>query len=509
MPLGPLLAGKFRPCGNPSGQLERYSPADPGDFIGVFPFAASDVDDAVNAATTVARRWPRSRPHHRVATLRRLEASLRRRASELIVTMTRETGRPQWECTREVNGLSSRIQLTLETMGALGERLDPVVSGGVRSEPFGVVAILGPAMLPLATSHQHIVAAVAAGNAFVWKPSPLVPATAQLYAEALHDAGVDAANVVVGDDAVGAALAAHRGVDCVVFTGTMANGLRLREQGAQRLDQKQIFHVGARNPAVVIGRVAVELAAYEVVTSAFITAGQRCTALSHVYVERSLLDEFISNVVRVVGSISVGAPSAGSFYGPLLSPERLQRVEAVLATASRAGAETLIKGQRLDLEGCYLGPSVHLVEHKRGPRLVAPAVASEAPAPYLTEELFGPDLAIHPVDSLDSAVRACNAEPSLCAALFSDDSASWERFSRDVRSGNLLWNLGSHSVSGRLPFGGTSLGGQGERSGASAIMALRREVSFQERRADHVDLWPGTGAPMAGAEGEEDDFGRE
>ncbi len=486
-----LAGGKFISSGKPRGELEIRSPADPDDVIGVFPYGEDDIDTAVAAAAAATRRWGNWRLEQRSNALRSFDEELRARSKDLIARMERETGRPHWECSREVHGLSHRLEYTLAGAAvALKERADRVSSGLVRSRPLGVVAVIGPAMFPLATSHQHIIAAIAAGNTVVWKPSPLCAATAQLYAEALcaSDLPAGVANVAQGSDEVGADLVAHTDVDCVVFTGSTGNGTRVREQTAARMTQKQILHLGAKNAAVVAADCVLELAAYEIATSAFMSAGQRCTAISRVFVHEQVLDDFIAQVRAICAAFRIGPPGgeAGkqAFYGPMLGRDRLERFQAALDAAPEQGAAPLLRGAVVDRPGYFVEPSLHLVEEVH------------SGSPYQDEELFGPDLAIHPVSGLDEAIRLCNDSPyGLCCALFTEDNRFWKRFTREVRVGTVLLNVGTHSISGRLPFGGIKASGQGGRSGADAILALRREISVQERRSELVDIWPGTRSP--------------
>lgn len=486
---GVLLAGgRFIPCRDPRGQIESRSPSDPDDVIGVFPYGVEDVAIAATAASDAAAEWTRMRLDERAVALRSFDEEIRARSATLIGTMERETGRPHWECSREVLGLSYRLDHTLSVAStALDERVDRVSAGRVSSRPLGVVAVIGPAMFPLATSHQHLMAALAAGNTVVWKPSPLCTATAQLYAEALCASHLPPGviNVIAGGGDVGAELMARPEVACVVLTGSVQTGRAARERPTDRLGQKQIYHLGAKNAAVVLANSTLELAAYEIATSAFMSAGQRCTSISRVFVEREVVDEFIGTLLPICESFQIGPPGTQSFFGPMLSRERRDRFLAVLDAAPKDGATAIMRESvPVDMPGYFVRPSVHLVE------------GAHSGGVYQDEELFGPDLAVHPVSGLDEAIRLCNdSHYGLCCNLFTEDSRMWERFTREVEVGTVLLNMGTHSVSGRLPFGGVKASGHGGRAGADAILALRREISIQERRSDVVDIWPGTSSP--------------
>jgi acyl-CoA reductase-like NAD-dependent aldehyde dehydrogenase len=247
---------------------------------------------------------------------------------------------------------------------------------------------------------------------------------------------------------------------------------------------RQILHLGAKNSAVVTRHAMLELACYEIATSAFMSGGQRCSSLSRVFVDAAICDEFVALLVDVIGGFAVGPPGERPFFGPMLTAERLERFTAAIAAAEANGAEAVVEGDRLDHPGYFVGPSVHVV-----------APASDAD-PYQDTEHFGPDLAIHPVANLAAAIRASNrSRYGLCSVLFSDDLDEWDRYAAGIEVGVALHNVGTHSISGRLPYGGIKASGQGGRGGVAAIRAMRRQLALQQRDSDVVDLWPGTTRP--------------
>jgi acyl-CoA reductase-like NAD-dependent aldehyde dehydrogenase len=115
---------------------------------------------------------------------------------------------------------------------------------------------------------------------------------------------------------------------------------------------------------------------------------------------------------------------------------------------------------------------------------------------YQQQELLGPDLAIYPVVDIDDALQLADAGPyGLCASLFSESPQRWRRFWQEVRAGSLLWNRGTASPSGRMPFGGARASGGGLLGGADAMTALRREVSLLGRTSEVIERLPGTDLP--------------
>jgi succinylglutamic semialdehyde dehydrogenase len=482
---GSFIAGRWRlpAAAGPFRVLESRSPADPEDVVGAFPYAEADVHEAVVAASRATRAFSALGVGQRVDLLRRFAEQLVSMSDELCLCLQREMGRPPWECRRETEGLLLRTRQTLSAADLLSDWGGTGLPGRVISRPLGAVAILGPAMLPLSTSHTHIAAALLAGNGVVWKPSPLCPATSQLYAEAWARCAPPSGvfNLVQGDDDTGALLGSHPALDGVVFTGTTAHGVALRRALCDRIELPLVLHLSAKNAAVVLQDADLQLAAYEIATGAFQSAGQRCTAISRALIHHEAMDEFLAHLLPICDSLRVGSPEDAPFMGPMLSEARLVRFQAVRAAAESAGAEVVLPGERLDRPGCFLSPSVHLIK-RRLPE-----------EPYQRDEHFGPDLALYPIRDFEDALPILDENPyGLCASLFTKNPSSWRRFCEEVRCGAVFWNRNSNAPSGRLPFGGIKHSGAGGRGGADAILSLRREVSVLTRHSEAVDVLPGT-----------------
>ena len=312
-----------------------------------------------------------------------------------------------------------------------------------RFRPVGVLAVLGPFNFPVHLPNGHVLPALACGNAVVLKPSDVAPHAAEVYARCLEQAGVPRGvfNLVQGGPAVGAALSAHRDVDGVLFTGSWAVGQAIQKAS---LGQTKLLalEMGGKNAAIVLADADPEKAAYDVLFSAFASAGQRCTAASRAIVVGDAR-RFARRIAQLAGQLSIGHPlDAGIFMGPLASPAALDKFEQGIAAAQ---AETLLQARRLQprgLQGCYVSPSVHYVEERRN-------------SAYEREELFGPDLAVYPAASEEEAVGIANAtEYGLAASVHTRDVAAFDRCQRALECGVVNWNAPTVGASGRLPFGG-------------------------------------------------------
>ena len=227
----------------------------------------------------------------RLAVVATLSTPLAARSQELIARLHREQGRPLWECEREVRGLVGRLQDFVENAGALIAERRPHLRARVAEPTTRRRRRRRTGHAAAGTSYAHILAALVAGNSVVWKPSPLAASSAQLLTELLQAGGlpVGVFNMVQGDLDVARRLVADRRVHGLVFAGSSEHG---RELAAQRADLRVVLHLGAKNPAVVLDDADVEAAARQVAQAAFLSAGQRCTALSRVLVQRDVLGPF-------------------------------------------------------------------------------------------------------------------------------------------------------------------------------------------------------------------------
>lgn len=447
--LGDYLDGRFVVPAVATAEIDRRSPADLDDRVGVFPVSAAHVDAAVDAARRAQPAWEATRLEERVARLVAFREALLKREAALVACLGREIGKPVWEARGEVQALAAKIDITLAEGLALVKGFE-LEDGrlATRYRPHGVLAVLGPFNFPLHLAHGHVVPALATGNTVVFKPSEAAPATAQLYAEAAHEAGFPAGvfNLVQGRGAQGAALSAHPGVDGVLFTGSYATGVQIQKANVDRPGRMLALELGGKNTAVVLADAPLEKSLYDVLYSALVTAGQRCTAVSRVVVEKPIAELFVAELSARCEMFAVGAPTApGVFYGPLSTEAGFEKFQAAQMTADREGQVRVrpSRGVHGVPRGYYVRPSIHLVTR--------PNPASR----YEHEEIFGPDLAVYVADDLEHACALADATPfGLAAGVFTQDEARFEACAARLRVGCLAWNAPTVGSSSRLPFGG-------------------------------------------------------
>jgi succinylglutamic semialdehyde dehydrogenase len=459
-PRGDLIDGRFVLPVAPTDELSIRSPADLEDVVGQFPVATDHINAAVEAARKAQPGWERTPLANRLELLRRFGAELKKRESVLVSLLGREVGKPAWEARTEVQALLTKIDITLE------EGL-PLVRGFTlengrlecRYRPHGVLGVVGPFNFPLHLSHGHIIPALATGNTVVFKPSEFAPATAQTYAEAALAAGFPPGvfNQVQGRGPEGAALSSHADIDGLLFTGSYETGCRILRANAERPGRMLALELGGKNTAIVLEDAPWEKTLHDVLYSAFVTAGQRCTAISRVVVHRSIAEKFSAEFVQRAAKLSIGHPQdPKTFMGPLATFPGLEKFQGAQVDAEREGVTTLLTSHDASPgpRGYYVSPAVHLV-----PKL-------QERSPYQVCEIFGPDVAIFVADDLDHACAIAESTAfGLAAGVFTTKEQSFEAVAQRLRVGCIAWNAATVGSSSRLPFGGVKHSGNHRPAG--------------------------------------------
>jgi succinylglutamic semialdehyde dehydrogenase len=482
-----LIGGTFANPRHAEGTIEDTSPADLTVELGRFSWALEQVDAAVDAARDGARTMARMSAGERAALVRRIGTVLEAHGEELSRAIALDVGKPLWEARTEAQACTAKATITVEDGLRLVSAFPAPGQPGAecRFRPLGVLAVLGPFNFPIHLPNEHVLPALACGNAVVFKPSEVAPHAAEIYARCLVEAGVPsgAFNLVQGPGPVGAKLAAHPGVDGVLFTGSWAVGLAI-EKATHGQAKMLALEMGGKNAALVLRDADLDKAAYDVLFSAFVSAGQRCTAASRLIVEGppERADRLAQRIAKLAAGISIGHPlDAGVFMGPLASETALARFETGI---SLSHAETVLASGRLaprGLRGCYASPSVHRVRKPQG-------------GAYEREELFGPDLAVYDAADEDAAIALANATGyGLAASVHTRSREAFERCLRRIECGVVNWNAPTVGASGRLPFGGLKRSGNHRPAGlfSTSYCAAPVAVMSGEAALDRGRLAPG------------------
>ena len=415
--------------------------------------AIGDADAEVAIARGAWANWAAQPLAVRSEMLRRFANVVRQRAEALADTAARETGKPLWEARQDVEAVTARVDIAIKAHGerTAQRRVDAPLGArlAVRHKPHGVVAVITPFSSPLLVPAARMIPALLAGNAVVFKPSEAAPATGALLVECLHAAGLpsECVRLVVGGPAEGKALAAHPGIDALLFTGSAATGLALARAMATRPRTLLALELGGNNPIVVWDTPDVHTAAVLVVQSAFARAGQHCLAARRLIVEERLAEPLIAAIDVLIGRLIVGSPhdKPAPFMGPVRDNDAADALtESFLALMMRGG-RALRHLQRLDDALPFLAPAV-----------IDMTGASERP----DIELFGPILQVVRVDSFDAAIAEANATRfGLAATLVSQTPALYDRFWAGVRAGLVNWNRPTIGAAASAPAGGIGWSG--------------------------------------------------
>ena len=352
-------------------------------------------------------------------------------------------------------------------------------AGPRRHRGHGVMAVLGPYNFPGHLPNGHIVPALIAGNAVVFKPSEITPATGAAMADAWTAAGLPDGllTVVQGGRATGEALVAGD-IDGLLFTGSAGAGAALRRALVDRPHVIMALELGGNNP--LIAWDSPDDAASIIINSAFITTGQRCSCARRLIVPDGATGDAI---VEATAALSARLPIAAwneqgeAFMGPLVSDQ-------AAASAHRAVSDLIARGARV------IRPFEGLDD--RSAAFVTPAILDMTGVDAPDAEIFAPVLSIMRVPDFDAAMATANATSfGLSAGLISQDEALWRRVVEESRAGVVNRNRPTTGAAGNMPFGG--LGASGNHRPSAYYAADYCAYPIASFEADGVSAVPVNG----------------
>ena len=415
--------------------------------------ASGDVEAAVSAARRAWAPWAARSLTDRIAVLRTFSNLVRREREEFAVLIARETGKPLWEARTEVDAVAGKVDISVQAYAERTgkKKLDAGIgsSAALRHKPHGVIAVLGPYNFPAHAPNGHIVPALIAGNAVIFKPSEKTPAVGEALVSAFHRSGVpeDVIQLLVGGPEEGKALVAHPGIDGVLFTGSAQAGLAINRKLAANPGKIVALEMGGNNPIVVTDTLKLADAAALIIQSAFTTAGQRCTAARRLIVVESVFDALMAQLVPLTRKLMVGDPlgEPQPFMGPVIDNDTADGLSESFLALITAGGRPLLHMRRTVPDLPFLSPGIIDVTD-----------VPERP----DMELFGPILQVIRVPDLDSAItEANNTRFGLSASLIGGSPDDYGRFWANIRAGIVNWNSPTNGASSKAPFGGVGLSG--------------------------------------------------
>jgi succinylglutamic semialdehyde dehydrogenase len=426
---------------------------DPATGEEVWTGPIGDASVEVAAARSAWRAWAAHSTAYRIEALRRFANVVRKREQEFAELISKETGKPFWEARTEVASVVNKVEISIDAYAertpqrkleaALGNRI------AVRHKPHGVLAVLGPYNFPAHLPNGHIVPALIAGNAVVFKPSEKTPAVGAMLVDCYHKAGIpeDVVRLLIGGPEQGRALASAPGIDGLLFTGSARAGMSLHRQFAETPHKILALELGGNNPIVVWHAKDIEAAATIVVQSAYLSAGQRCTAARRLIVEEGAEEELLAAVQALIDRIIVDHPFADPqpFMGPVIDLASADHIQEQWLGLMMKGGKPLRRLDRPFEERPYLTPALIDVTQVR-----------DRP----DEEIFGPVLQLIRVKDFDAAIDEANATRfGLVASLIGGNPELYDKFWANVRAGVINWNKPTNGAPSSAPFGGIGLSG--------------------------------------------------
>ncbi len=451
------IAGEWLAADN---AIENRNPSDITDLIGTYAQAdMSQLERALDSARSAQKQWQATGLEARQSALMQIGNALMARADELGELLSREEGKPRGEGRGEVYRAGQFFTYyAAEVLRQIGDNADSVRPGieiDVRRDPVGIVAVVSPWNFPTATAVWKIAPALAFGNAVIWKPANLVPASAVALTEIIADAGLPAGlfNLVMGSGGtIGDALVSHPGVNAITFTGSVETGRRIAASAIGNMPRLQM-EMGSKNALVVMDDADLDLAVACAANGAFGGTGQKCTASSRLIVHDAVHDAFVDKLVAATTALKVGhALEDGTQIGPVVSEGQLAENLDYVALARREGGEILCGGERLEMahDGYYMAPCV---------------VAGTGNDWRINrEEMFAPIACVIRAGSYEEALSLSNdTHFGLTAGIMTQSLARAADFRRRAETGVVMVNLATAGTDYHVPFGGRGDSSYGPR----------------------------------------------
>jgi RHH-type proline utilization regulon transcriptional repressor/proline dehydrogenase/delta 1-pyrroline-5-carboxylate dehydrogenase len=458
----PVTVGSDERCG------QELVCTDPGRPDRVVAHAAAAGESEVNGAVAEAvkghRVWSAVSAPDRARALLRAAAWLRERRLELAALEVRECAKPWPEADGDVCEAIDFLEYYARAAVALDAGAPLLQVPGERNElryvARGVTAVISPWNFPLAIPCGMTAGALATGNAVVLKPAEQSPACARRLVQALRAGGVPEAaiSLLPGEGDVGAMLVRHSDVQTIAFTGSQPVGVEIVRSSAelqpgQRHIKRVIAELGGKNCVIVDADADLDDAVPGIVSSAFIYAGQKCSAAARILVHEAIADRLIERVAGATSVLVVGqAADLATEVPPVIEQAAQERVHRYIDMGAGQG-RIVAQAEPVPTDGWFCPPTV---------------LADLAPdSPVLREEIFGPVLAIERVRDVEQACDIVDSLPvALTGGLFARDPATIRYVRERSPVGNLYVNRGITGAKvGRQPFGGNRLSGNGTKAG--------------------------------------------
>ena len=466
-----------RPVAGAMPSIDKRYPATGEVIARIEPADQTILDQAVEVAAAAQREWGARSGSDRAAILQKAADGLRAHNDALSRLEVRDVGKSFAEAVSAdvpsgADAMAFFASMAMTEAGDMHRYADAIAY--CERVPVGVCAGIGAWNYPVQIACWKAAPALAAGNAFILKPSELTPLTAHLVAEILADAGLPEGlfQILHGDYQMGRAICAHPGIAKISLTGGVETGRLIMAQSAETL-KKVTLELGGKSPLIVFADADFDLAVETALAANFYTAGEVCSNATRVYVEEAIAADFEAALIEGARALRVGDPMADDVQmGALISEPHLNKVLDYIAIGTAEGAKVATGGKRLHPQGFesgyFMEPTI-LTQCRDDMRVVR-------------EEIFGPVMSVLTFSDEQEAITRANATQfGLGAGLITRDLTRAHRVAGQLESGNVWVNTYNLLPPG-LPFGGIKQSGFGRENSAYSLDA------YSEIKTTYIQL---------------------
>ena len=457
--------------------FEKRYPATGEVIAKVQPATTDMLDQAVRHAQAAQQDWAKMAAHERARILGRIAGALHQQNEQLSALEVQDVGKVYAEA------LSADVPSGAEAFEFFASLCAtyhgtshkwPDAIGYTQRVPLGVCAGIGAWNYPVQVACWKAAPALAAGNAFILKPSEETPLTANALAEIFQQAGLPDGlfQVIHGDHEIGQAICAHKGIAKVSLTGGVDTGRLIMAQSAATL-KKVTLELGGKAPLLIFADGDFDLAVQTALDANFYTAGEVCSNATRVFVEDSIADAFTQAVTARAADLQIGDPmNPQTQIGALISEPHMRSVLQHIERAKQEGASVLTGGEQVRPMGCADGYFV-------SPTILGNCTDDMA---CVKDEIFGPVMSVLTfADEQEAITRANDTAFGLGAGIITSDLSRAHRVADQLQAGN-VWINSYNLIPPGLPFGGSKQSGFGREGSVYALEA------YTEVKATYVQL---------------------
>lgn len=427
---------------------------------------SKDVACAVESAVAGFKQWSQLSGSERGKVLQAAAIKIRAYVDDIAILEVKDCGKPLWEAKFDILACADAFDYYGGIAPTIVGQHVSLPNGSfamVQREPLGVCVGIGAWNFPFLVASWKAAPALACGNAMVYKPSQLTPITAVTLGEILQESGLPSGtfNVLQGGGVTGELLCQHPDVAKVSFTGSVPTGTRVMRSCAETI-KNVTLELGGKSPLIVFADCNVENAVKAAMMGNFLSQGQVCSNATRLFVQESILEQFVKKLLNYTKLLKVGNPfDASTKIGATINKEHAEKVLGYIAKAKQEGATVLFGGERVKMSdpmlrhGEYLSPCILTDCHDS--------------MTVVREEIFGAVASVLVFKSEEEAVKRANQTHfGLAAGVFTNDITKGHRVASQLQAG-IVWINNYNLYPAAVPFGGYKMSGIGRENGFAVL----------------------------------------